>query len=113
MALEESVLDIEWDMIVVTVFLSILNQMEFNLVQNWKENCQKITPLHLRHDALQRIPLEEAILDEVGGAVSAVQEVRNHRRVFDGPDIVRGDAGARAEVGADPSKRNKFFYFSI
>ena len=26
-------------MIVVTVFLSILNQMEFNLVQNRKENC--------------------------------------------------------------------------
>ena len=30
---------IEWDMIVVTVFLSILNQMEFPLVQNRKENC--------------------------------------------------------------------------
>ena len=30
---------IEWDMIVVTVFLSILNQMEFHLVQNRKENC--------------------------------------------------------------------------
>ena len=30
---------IEWDMIVVTVFLSILNQMEFHLVQNRMENC--------------------------------------------------------------------------
>ena len=30
---------IEWDMIVVLVFLSILNQMEFHLVQNRKENC--------------------------------------------------------------------------
>ena len=30
---------IEWDMIVVTVFLSILNQLEFHLVQNWKKNC--------------------------------------------------------------------------
>ena len=30
----------EWHMIVVTVFLSILNQMEFHLVQNRKENCQ-------------------------------------------------------------------------
>ena len=30
---------IEWDMIVVTVFLSILNQMDFHLVQNRKENC--------------------------------------------------------------------------
>ena len=30
---------IEWDMIVVTVLFSILNQMEFHLVQNWKENC--------------------------------------------------------------------------
>ena len=30
---------IEWDMIVMTVFLSILNQMEFHLVQNRKENC--------------------------------------------------------------------------
>ena len=29
---------IEWDMIVETVFLSILNQMEFYLVQNRKEN---------------------------------------------------------------------------
>ena len=30
---------IEWDMIVVTVFLSILNQMEIHLVQNRKEIC--------------------------------------------------------------------------
>ena len=30
---------IEWDMIVVTVFLPILNQMLFHLVQNLKENC--------------------------------------------------------------------------
>ena len=30
---------ISWDMTVVTVFLSILNQMDFHLVQNWKENC--------------------------------------------------------------------------
>ena len=29
---------VEWDMIVVTVFLSILSQMEFHLVQNRKEN---------------------------------------------------------------------------
>ena len=29
----------EWDTIVVTVFLLILNQMEFHLVQNRKENC--------------------------------------------------------------------------
>ena len=30
---------IEWDMIEETVFLSILKQMEFHLVQNRKENC--------------------------------------------------------------------------
>ena len=30
---------IEWDMIEVTVFLSILNQIEYHLVQNRKENC--------------------------------------------------------------------------
>ena len=30
-----------WDMIVVTVFLSILNQMEFHLVQKRKENCHR------------------------------------------------------------------------
>ena len=30
---------IEWDMIIVTVSISILNQMEFHLVQNPKENC--------------------------------------------------------------------------
>ena len=30
---------IEWDMVVVTVLLSILNQMEFHLIQNRKENC--------------------------------------------------------------------------
>ena len=30
---------IEWDMIMVTVFLSIWNQMDFHLVQNRKENC--------------------------------------------------------------------------
>ena len=30
---------IEWDIIMMTVFLSILNQMEFYLVQNRKENC--------------------------------------------------------------------------
>ena len=32
-------IQIEWDMIIVTVFLSILNQIEFHLVQNRKENC--------------------------------------------------------------------------
>ena len=32
-------LHIEWNMIVVTVFLSILNRMEIHLVQNRKENC--------------------------------------------------------------------------
>ena len=36
---------IEWDMIVVTVFLSILNKMEFHMVQNRKENCH--------HDRIQ------------------------------------------------------------
>ena len=30
---------IDWDIIMVTVFLSILNQMEFHLVENQKENC--------------------------------------------------------------------------
>ena len=30
---------IEWDMIVMTVFLSILNQMNIHLFQNRKENC--------------------------------------------------------------------------
>ena len=30
---------IEWDMIVVTVFLSILNQLELHLAKNRKENC--------------------------------------------------------------------------
>ena len=30
---------IEWDMIVVTVLLSILTQMKFHSVQNRKENC--------------------------------------------------------------------------
>ena len=30
---------IEWDMIVLTVFLLILNQMKINLDQNRKENC--------------------------------------------------------------------------
>ena len=30
---------IEWDMIVVTIFFLILSQMDFYLVQNWKENC--------------------------------------------------------------------------
>ena len=30
---------IEWDMIMVTVFYSILNQMEFYFVKNRKENC--------------------------------------------------------------------------
>ena len=31
---------IEWDMIVCTVFLLILNQIDFHLVQNRKENCE-------------------------------------------------------------------------
>ena len=30
---------IEWDMIVVTIFISILNRMDLHLVQNRKENC--------------------------------------------------------------------------
>ena len=32
-------LHIEWDMIVVTVFLSILIRIKFHLVKNLKENC--------------------------------------------------------------------------
>ena len=36
---------IEWDMIVVTVFLSILNQTEFHLVQNRKEMSRRIYPI--------------------------------------------------------------------
>ena len=34
---------IEWDMIVVTVFLSILNQIEFHLVQNQKDFINYLT----------------------------------------------------------------------
>ena len=30
---------IEWDMIVVTIFILIFNQMEFHLVENRKKNC--------------------------------------------------------------------------
>ena len=39
---------IEWDMNVVTVFLSILNQMEFHLVQNWKENYHDHIPFNMK-----------------------------------------------------------------
>ena len=39
---------IEWDMIVVTVFLQILNQMEFHLVQNRKKNCFCLKTVHYR-----------------------------------------------------------------
>ena len=31
---------IEWNVIVVTVFLPILNQMEYHLIQNQEENCR-------------------------------------------------------------------------
>jgi len=34
---------IEWDMIVVTVFLSISNQIEFHFVQNRRENCHHVS----------------------------------------------------------------------
>ena len=50
---------IEWDMIVVTAFLPILNQMEIHLVQSRKENCL--------HD---HIPFNEK---ENGNIVFAVQ----------------------------------------
>ena len=40
---------IEWDVIVVTVFLWILNQMDFHLVQNRKETCHHDhIPLNLK-----------------------------------------------------------------
>ena len=43
---------IEWDMIVMTVFLSILNQGEFNLVQNRKKNCHdNHIPFNLKGNA--------------------------------------------------------------
>ena len=38
---------IKWDMIVVTVFLSILNQMEFHLVQNRNITEKKLTIVNL------------------------------------------------------------------
>ena len=45
---------IEWDMIVVTGFLSIFNQMDFHLVQNRKENCHHDhIPFHLKGNRIQ------------------------------------------------------------
>ena len=48
---------IEWNMIVVTVFLSILNQIEFHLVQVQKENCHNIIciPFNLKGNGYQFI----------------------------------------------------------
>ena len=40
---------IEWDVIMVTVFLSILNWTEFHSVQNWKENYHHVhTPFNMK-----------------------------------------------------------------
>ena len=40
---------IEWDIIVVTILLSILNQMEFHLIQNPKEYCHHDhIPFHVK-----------------------------------------------------------------
>ena len=45
---------IEWDMILVTVLLSILNQMEFHLLQNRKENChQDYNPFNLKGNGIR------------------------------------------------------------
>ena len=45
---------IEWDMVVVTVFLSILNKMDFHLVQNPKENCpHDLIPCNSKGNGIQ------------------------------------------------------------
>ena len=42
---------IEWDMITLKVFLSILSEMEFYFVQNRKENCHHDhIPLNLKEN---------------------------------------------------------------
>ena len=41
---------IEWDMIVVTVFLSILNQMEIHLVQNGRKTVTTIISHSMRKE---------------------------------------------------------------
>ena len=46
---------IEWDMIVMTVFLSVMNQMGFHLVQNRKENCpHDHIPFNLKGNGIHR-----------------------------------------------------------
>ena len=51
---------IEWDMIVVTVFLSILNQMIFHLVQNRQENCHHDhIPLNLKINRMRVFSVRE------------------------------------------------------
>ena len=45
---------IEWNMIMVIVFLSILNQIEFHFVQNRKENCHHDhIPFNLKGNRIQ------------------------------------------------------------
>ena len=47
---------IEWNMIVVPVFLSILNQMEFHLVRNGKENSHHgHIPFHLKGNIVSSV----------------------------------------------------------
>ena len=62
---------IEWDMIVATVFLSIFNQMEINLVKNRKENCRHD---HIRFNlkgngilvfSVERLPDRKTITDSL------------------------------------------------
>ena len=57
----------EWDMILVTVFLSILNQMEIHLVQNRKENCpHDHTPVNVKGIGSIVVSVQNLIMSSSG-----------------------------------------------
>jgi len=57
---------IEWDLIVVSVFLSILNQIEFHLVQNRKENCHHDhIPFNLKENRIRVFSVYEIFISHI------------------------------------------------
>ena len=105
---------IEWDIIVVTVFLSILNQMEIHLVQNCKENCHhNHIPLNLKGNWNQ---VFSVCFAGAGKATSAGRETdvsRHHGTPWSTPQAlqyygIEGFKGSR-KLGSHYVDRREFF----
>ena len=81
---------IEWDMIEVTVFLSILNQMELHLGQNREENCHHDhIPINVKGNGILVCSVQRIHMGVMVALISSVPYYGNVRGPSGGGGISR------------------------